>query len=115
MTNNFYKDIIVPCPWGHIAGKEWGEGKEVWIVLHGWLDNCGSFDPLIRNHFPPEQHRLIAIDIPGNGFSSPYPKGFPYHLVDGLQCIKRVANHFNLKTFNLMGHSMGSGMSMLYA
>ena len=87
----------------HHVGKEWGEGSEVWIVTHGWLDNCGSFDPLNRNHFPLQQHKLIAIDVPGHGYSSHYPLGFNYHYMDGIQYIKRVASHYNLTTFNLLG------------
>ena len=55
------KDIKIPVPWGHIAGKEWGSSSgEPWIALHGWLDNCGSFDTLIP-HFPEDKHRIIAI------------------------------------------------------
>ena len=57
------KDIKIPVPWGHIAGKEWGSSSgEPWIALHGWLDNCGSFDTLIP-HFPEEKHRIIAIGM----------------------------------------------------
>ena len=57
-----------------LLGKEWGNAKgEPWIALHGWLDNCGSFDRLIP-YFPKDQ-RVICIDIPGHGFSSHYPQG----------------------------------------
>jgi hypothetical protein len=28
-------------------GQEWGDSNgEPWIALHGWLDNCGSFQTL---------------------------------------------------------------------
>ena len=37
-----------------------------------------------------------------------------YHYLDGIQYIRRVADHLGLKKFNLIGHSMGGGMSMLY-
>ena len=37
-----------------------------------------------------------------------------YHYLDGLQYIRRVAEHFKLTKFNLIGHSMGGGMSMIF-
>ena len=82
--------------------------------MHGWLDNCGSFDPLILNHFE-GNHRLIAIDVPGHGFSSPYQPGLTYHHMEGIQYIRRVADYYGLDRFNLLGHSMGASMSFLYA
>ena len=52
--------------------------------------------------------------MPGHGFSSHFPSGFSYHYLEGLQYIRRVANYFQLEKFNLMGHSMGGGMSFMY-
>lgn len=108
------QEFQVPVPWGVIAGKEWGDpnGKP-WIVLHGWLDNCGSFDTLAPI-FPKDQ-RLLCIDYPGHGFSSPIPDGFSYQFLDGLQHVRRVAKHFELSKFSLMGHSMGGGISALFS
>ena len=45
-------EVRIPAPYGHIAGKAWGDpgGKPI-IGLHGWLDNAGTFDhiaPLIN-------------------------------------------------------------------
>ena len=98
----------------YIIGKEWGNPDgEPWIALHGWLDNCGSFDRLIP--YFPENQRIIAIDIPGHGFSSHNAPGFSYHYLDGLQYIRRIADFYNLEKFNLIGHSMGGGMSFVFA
>ena len=40
-------EVRIPAPYGHIAGKAWGDpgGKPI-IGLHGWLDNAGTFDHL---------------------------------------------------------------------
>jgi pimeloyl-ACP methyl ester carboxylesterase len=38
-----------------------------------------------------------------------------YHFLDGIQYIRRVADHLGLAKVNLIGHSMGGGMSMLFA
>ena len=59
---------------GIFIGKEWGDANgEPWIALHGYLDNCGSFDRLLP-YFPKTQ-RIISLDIPGHGLSSHYPSG----------------------------------------
>lgn len=108
------KEFKIPVPWGHIAGQDWGEaGNEPWIALHGWLDNSGSFETLAP-FFTESGRRLLAIDLPGHGFSSYYPPGLQYHYLDGIQYIRRVAEHFKLPKINLISHSMGGGMSMIF-
>ena len=58
-----------------ISGQEWGDSSgEAWIALHGWLDNCGTFDNLAP-FFQNNQKRFLAIDLPGHGFSSHYTPG----------------------------------------
>ena len=38
----------MPVPWGEMRGKVWGpdHGRPV-LCLHGWADNCGTFNTLI--------------------------------------------------------------------
>ncbi len=115
-----WREFEVPVPWGKLAGKDWGGGesggqppRRTWIALHGWQDNCGTFDTLAPLF--PSGHRILALDIPGHGFSSHNPAGFPYHFADGLTMVRRVAAHFGLSRFSLMGHSMGGGMSTIFA
>ena len=38
-----------------------------------------------------------------------------YHFIEGISYIKRVADHFGLQKFNLMGHSMGGAMCSVFA
>ena len=56
--------------------------------LHGLMDNLGTFDRLLGATFPPG-HRLVAIDYPGHGLSSPLPPGGSYHYLDSLVHIAR--------------------------
>jgi pimeloyl-ACP methyl ester carboxylesterase len=42
-------------------------------------------------------------------------KGFAYYFLDGVQHVRRVADHFKLPKFSLMGHSMGGGIACAYA
>ena len=39
-------EISFELPMGKIAGKVWGSGPKPIVAIHGWLDNCGSFDPI---------------------------------------------------------------------
>lgn len=41
-------ELSVAVPWGEIRGKVWGpdHGHPV-LCLHGWADNCGTFNTLV--------------------------------------------------------------------
>ncbi len=41
-------ELSLPVPWGEVRGKVWGpdNGRPV-LCLHGWADNCGTFNTLI--------------------------------------------------------------------
>ena len=68
------EEITIPVPYGHIAGKAWGDpqGKAI-LVLHGWLDNAGTHDGLAARL--PEGYRLVFLDLFGHGLSTHYPPG----------------------------------------
>ena len=42
-----FEEISFELPMGKIAGKVWGTGPQPIVAVHGWLDNCGSFDPIV--------------------------------------------------------------------
>ena len=68
-------------------------------MLHGFSDNCGSFDRLLPL-FPQNQH-MIAIDIPGHGFSSHLRPNDSYHFED-LNYITTVAHWFNYSILQIL-------------
>ena len=42
------KEVEIPVPWGKVAAKVYGRSKNPPVLcIHGWLDNCNSFDGLI--------------------------------------------------------------------
>lgn len=62
-------------PWGHVSGKWYGSRDEQpMLALHGWLDNCGTFDRLIP--LLPTKIPVFSIDLPGHGRSSHFPVRF---------------------------------------
>lgn len=108
------EDILITVPWGHIAGKWWGS-KSVRPILciHGWQDNCGSFDPLIMQL--PDHISYLAIDFPGHGHSSRIPHGMIYSLETYFYSVMLVCDHFRWEKVSLLGHSLGSIVSFLFA
>ena len=121
------KEVTVPVPWGVIAAKQWsnpypgqteGSAGSVtnWIGIHGWLDNAGSFDslaPLLLTSLP--HLSLLCLDYPGHGLSSHLPPGQSYHYLEAQTYLRLVVDHLGLDKFGLIGHSMGAGMSSLFA
>lgn len=100
----FATGLEVPAPYGTISCKLWCEdgnaswtpgktyfpismamvgitlslhvGVEKIIALHGWQDNCGTFDELIP--LITTKAVIVAVDFPGHGRSSHLPVGIPY-------------------------------------
>ncbi|XP_032545016.1 serine hydrolase-like protein 2 isoform X2 [Chiroxiphia lanceolata] len=86
-----FSELKFPVPWGHVAAKAWGplEGHPV-LCLHGWLDNANTFDKLIP--LLPRGCYYVAMDFSGHGFSSHRPAGCPYHFLDYVIDVRRVAD-----------------------
>jgi len=96
-----------------LHGKQWGRrgGRPV-LALHGWLDNAASFDhlaPLLKDV------NLIALDLPGHGYSNHYPPGFHYHLIDLVQAVFDASIALKWSHFTLLGHSLGGIIGSLLA
>ncbi|XP_043240388.1 probable serine hydrolase isoform X1 [Amphibalanus amphitrite] len=110
------REIEIPVPWGHIAGRESGpaDGRPL-LMLHGWLDNCGTYEA-IQTHLPPT-YRCVNIDLPGHGRSSHLPPGpmIGSAIALGTYVVRMVRDHYGWSRFSIMGHSMGSGVGVLYA
>ncbi|XP_075009748.1 serine hydrolase-like protein 2 isoform X3 [Calonectris borealis] len=85
-----FSELKFPVPWGHVAAKAWGpsEGHPV-LCLHGWLDNANTFDKLLP--LLPRDCYYVAMDFSGHGLSSHRPAGSPYHFLDYVSDVRRVA------------------------
>ena len=97
-----------------MTAKIWGppNGRPV-LALHGWLDNCGTFDALIP--LLPSDLRIVAVDMPGHGLSQSFPPDINYNFLDSVVAIERFARRFKWEKFSLLSHSVGAAMAMLYA
>ncbi|XP_017064640.1 probable serine hydrolase [Drosophila eugracilis] len=108
-----FKEVQIPAPWGHIAGRWYGNRQERPILgIHGWLDNLGTFDRLIP--LLPDYIGLLCIDLPGHGRSSSIQPGMHYSVYDYVYVIPRVMRELGWSKVSLMGHSLGGFMSFVY-
>lgn len=108
------KEVQIEVPWGHIAGKWYGrDNVRPILLLHGWLDNAGTFDTLIP--LLPLDFSYLAIDLPGHGFSSHLPKACFYHTEDFVTILETIRLKYNWDRLSLIAHSMGATVSFIYA
>ncbi|XP_017016154.2 probable serine hydrolase [Drosophila takahashii] len=109
-----YKDVRIEVPWGHISGRWYGNRRERPILaIHGWVDNLGTFDPLIP--MLPDDLGVLCIDLPGHGRSTHYPAGIRYSAEEYVQIIPWIMKKYDWKKVSLMGYSLGGFLSFYYA
>lgn len=99
---------------GHIKlqARVWGREKcHKVIALHGWLDNCASFNriaPLMDAH-------VVALDLAGHGLSDHRKHLAPYNLWEDIAEVFAVADALQWQEFSLLGHSRGAMVATLAA
>jgi len=81
------------------------------LCLHGWLDNCASFE-VLSQHLPDLD--LVALDLPGHGHSDHVPAA-KYHYLDYAAYLLELAHAQGWSRFNLIGHSLGGALASLVA
>jgi pimeloyl-ACP methyl ester carboxylesterase len=87
-----------------------GTGKQI-ICVHGITANCRSWDVVASALIP--NHRVIAMDLRGRGFSDKPPTG--YSLKHHLRDINCIMDDLGLDRAVLMGHSLGAFISLAFA
>ncbi|WP_158587131.1 alpha/beta fold hydrolase [Motilimonas pumila] len=129
-----------PITDGFIRGLSWQSGAaedpcQTVLCLHGWLDNCHSFLPLLcedtltdvlqtqqaalemvgRQSYSgltqTSSWRFIAIDWPGHGHSSHKPHN--YHFADWVGDLHQVVQA--LGPVHIIGHSLGGMVASCFA
>ncbi|KAM8879365.1 serine hydrolase-like protein isoform 2-T2 [Spinachia spinachia] len=103
-------ELAIPVPWGQLRGRAWGpdHGRPV-LCLHGWSDNCGTFNALIP--LLPKECRYVAVDLSGHGLSSHRPPGVFYSPPAYVMDIRRVIDALQWSRFSIIGHSMGGNIA----
>eukprot|EP00567_Pseudictyota_dubia_P015631 CAMPEP_0197452306 /NCGR_PEP_ID=MMETSP1175-20131217/31762_1 /TAXON_ID=1003142 /ORGANISM="Triceratium dubium, Strain CCMP147" /LENGTH=347 /DNA_ID=CAMNT_0042985283 /DNA_START=69 /DNA_END=1112 /DNA_ORIENTATION=- len=120
---------IIPCSDGlKLAAKHWpsqtsaagsGDAANKVLCLHGWLDNCASFDllaPALWAKAPGGSAEVLALDFPGHGLSShKSPDGPSQLLAEYAFYTHEVVQQMGWTNFTIVGHSMGAGVATIYA
>ena len=83
----------------------------VTIALHGWLDNANSFSPLMAAN---AQHRVVAIDWPGHGYSQHRGADASYQLLDYVYDLYALIEHNKWQKVNIIGHSLGAIVASIF-
>jgi len=94
--------------------RHWGnpEAPKLFMV-HGWMDVAASFQ-FVVDCLAKDWH-VIAPDWRGFGLTE-YPKVESYWFPDYVADLDAILQHYSPEqTVNLLGHSMGGNIAMLYA
>lgn len=96
------------------SAKSWGDpSKKTALVLHGRLDNAGSFDDFIP--LLPDSFYYICLDLPGHGKSSHFPEYVLLNVFNFVIAIKLTADYLKQEKYVLISHSFGAAVSMLFS
>lgn len=92
--------------------KDFGnkEGEPI-VYLHGWGQNIAMMEPIAKPLT--KTHRLIILDLPGFG-SSDEPEE-AWTLDEFVEMLKELLKELKIDKPNLIGHSFGGKISLLYA
>lgn len=114
-----WNDVSLDVGWGVLRGKtcavgstnDGADGLQL-VGLHGWLDNCNTFDTLIP--LLPPRVKVLVLDLPGHGLSDHLPLGAHYNPFVYACSVHRAVLKFGWKCFVLMGHSMGAAVASVF-
>jgi len=108
-----YTECVFELPNYKIRGRRYGSssGDKI-IALHGWLDNCASFELMA-----PElaEYEVVALDLAGNGQSDHRSPDSEYSIWADVCDVVGVVNLLGWQTFNMVGHSRGAAVCTLVA
>ena len=94
-----------------VTYEERGQGEPV-VLLHGW--NSSRRQWLLNLKALAPRFRVIAPDLPGFG-DSQENEAFPYTLDGMASFLEAFRRALFLKSFHLVGHSMGGCIAIRYA
>ncbi len=96
---------------------EWGDPDgEPLVLVHGFLDLAFSWTPFVAElqQRAAQPLWIVAPDCRGHGDSEWVGSGGYYHFPDYVLDLDSVVQALGVKSINLIGHSMGGTISLLY-
>ncbi|HWQ14269.1 MAG TPA: alpha/beta fold hydrolase, partial [Roseiflexaceae bacterium] len=96
------------CPASRLCYLEAGDGEPVALFLHGWGDSKEIWRPALAA-LAARGRRAIAPDLPGHGGSQLAGAARMAHLAER---VVALAEARGLRSFDLVGHSMGGNVAL---
>ena len=111
---NTIRRYFIPNRDQHIHVTEWGKpDNPVIFCLHGLGSTGLSFIEVA--HDLQEEFRIISIDAPGHGKTSPFTHAQHYEMENMADWLEEVVGILQLNSFYFLSHSWGSFAALFYA
>ncbi|KGR88806.1 esterase [Ureibacillus massiliensis 4400831 = CIP 108448 = CCUG 49529] len=92
----------------------WNETfEDTLILLHGFTGSVATWEPIAA--LLPTDIRIIAIDLLGHGKTDAPSNPSRYLMEEQVKDLEDVFSALDLKTFSLLGYSMGGRVALSYA
>ena len=96
-----------------LAAQVFGKAGGVPVLAtHGWLDNASTFDLLAPRL---DGCEVVSLDLAGHGLSGSRSPDAAYNIWEDVGDLLEVAEQLGWPRFNLLGHSRGAAIAMLFA
>jgi esterase len=113
MTPPTPTDKFVKADGLRIHYLDWGDpSRPAIVMLHGLRSFAHAWDPVARRFA--DTYRILAVDQRGRG-DSDWSRTADYHPNAYVSDLEHLVDEVGLKSFILMGHSMGGSNTVIYA
>ncbi len=96
-----------------LAAQVFGKAGGVPVLAtHGWLDNASTFDLLAPRL---DGCEVVSLDLAGHGLSGSRSPDAAYNIWEDVGDLLEVREQLGWARCNLLGHSRGAAIAMLFA
>ncbi|MCK7595794.1 alpha/beta hydrolase [Microbulbifer sp. CAU 1566] len=107
------REISLDLDGNVIAARQWGNPDGVPVLaLHGWLDNCASFDAMAPFL---QCFNLVAVDLAGHGQSYHRHRDASYTVWSEIEDVFGMADALGWEQFSILAHSRGAVIGTIAA
>ncbi|WP_105101497.1 alpha/beta fold hydrolase [Microbulbifer pacificus] len=107
------REISLDVQGNTIAARQWGNPDGVPVLaLHGWLDNCASFDAMAPYL---QSLNLVAVDMAGHGQSYHRHRDANYTVWTEIEDVLGMADALGWQRFSVLAHSRGAVIGTIAA
>ncbi|GAB2527565.1 alpha/beta fold hydrolase [Microbulbifer agarilyticus] len=107
------EELVLDVQGNAIAARRWGNASGIPVLaMHGWLDNCASFDAMA-----PFLHELnvVAVDMAGHGQSYHRHRDANYTIWTEIEEVMAIADTLGWAKFSILAHSRGAVIGTIAA